>query len=187
MFWDVQSFPEAVDEGLEQRFVVRDCLENISIRRDISYRPLTQPCAAQPEYVTKKKTKQQRQKLVRMPFRILNDLHAQNLTPHAQWPGCSLGSLQFGQAVLWLYSLFFSHTNQEAITHAKVGCRIHSMTTPIAKAEVMQKGTYRDCRDRKHMQPWIKKAGGIWEWGVCEHNNFVFIRMYEHCNSNYNW
>lgn len=47
-----QAFPEAIDQGLEERFIVRDRLENVPISSDISNSPLTQTSAAQPENVT---------------------------------------------------------------------------------------------------------------------------------------
>jgi len=37
---------------LEERFIVRDCLENVPISSDIPNSPLTQTSAAQPENVT---------------------------------------------------------------------------------------------------------------------------------------
>lgn len=53
-----QAFPEAVNQGLEERFIVRDCLENVPISSDIPNSPLTQTSAAQPENVTENRDEQ---------------------------------------------------------------------------------------------------------------------------------
>lgn len=49
---DLQSFPEAIYEGLEERFIVGNSLEYVSICCHITDCPLTQPCATQTEDVT---------------------------------------------------------------------------------------------------------------------------------------
>lgn len=49
---DLQSFPEAVDQGLEQGFIVGYGLQYVSIRRHIADGPLAQTRTAQPEDVT---------------------------------------------------------------------------------------------------------------------------------------
>lgn len=46
-----QSFPEAVDEGLEEGLVVGDGLQDVPICSDVADGPLAQPGAAQPEDV----------------------------------------------------------------------------------------------------------------------------------------
>lgn len=43
---DLQSFPEAIDESLEEGFVVGNGLEYVSIRCHVADGPLAQPCAA---------------------------------------------------------------------------------------------------------------------------------------------
>lgn len=48
----VQALPVAIDEGLEQRFVVRDSLQYIAFTGHITDSPLAQPCTTQSEYVT---------------------------------------------------------------------------------------------------------------------------------------
>lgn len=53
---DLQSFPEAVDQGLEERFIVGNGLEYVSICGHITDGPLAQPGAAQSEYVTEEET-----------------------------------------------------------------------------------------------------------------------------------
>lgn len=47
-----QAFPEAVNQGLKERFIVWDCLENVPVSSDIPDSPLTQTSAAEPENVT---------------------------------------------------------------------------------------------------------------------------------------
>lgn len=54
---DSQSFPEAVDESLEEGFVVGDSLEDVSICCHITDGPLAQPRAAQTEDVTVEREK----------------------------------------------------------------------------------------------------------------------------------
>ena len=49
---DSQSFPEAVDEGLEEGLVVGDGLQDVAVRRHVPDGPLAEPRAAQPEDVT---------------------------------------------------------------------------------------------------------------------------------------
>lgn len=51
---DLQSFPEAVDQGLEQGLIVGYRLQYVSIRRHIADGPLAQARTAQPEDVTEK-------------------------------------------------------------------------------------------------------------------------------------
>lgn len=53
-----QAFPEAINQRLEERFIVRDCLENVPISSDIPNSPLTQTGTAQPENVTENREKQ---------------------------------------------------------------------------------------------------------------------------------
>lgn len=53
---DLQSFSEAIYEGLEEGFIVGNGLEDVSISRHVADGPLTQPCTAQTEDVTGKKT-----------------------------------------------------------------------------------------------------------------------------------
>lgn len=52
----LQSFPEAIDERLEERLVVGDRLEDVSIRRHVADGPLAQAGAAQSEDVTEEET-----------------------------------------------------------------------------------------------------------------------------------
>lgn len=54
---DLQSFPEAVDQGLEQGLIVGYRLQYVSIRRHIADGPLAQACAAQSEDVTEERKK----------------------------------------------------------------------------------------------------------------------------------
>lgn len=56
--FDLQSFPKAIDEGLEEGFVMRNGLQDVPISRDITDSPLAEPRTAQPEdiAVTKGKT-----------------------------------------------------------------------------------------------------------------------------------
>lgn len=49
---NLQSFPEAIYEGLEEGFIVGNGLENVSICCHVADRPLAQPCTAQSEDVT---------------------------------------------------------------------------------------------------------------------------------------
>ena len=51
----LQPFPEAIDEGLKEGFVVRNGLEYVSICCHIADRPLAQPRAAQSEDVTEER------------------------------------------------------------------------------------------------------------------------------------
>lgn len=48
----VQALPEAIDEGLEQRFVVGDGLQYVAIIGHIADGPLAKPCTAESEDVT---------------------------------------------------------------------------------------------------------------------------------------
>lgn len=48
----VQALPVAIDEGLEQRFVVGDGLQYVAIIGYIANGPLAQPCTTQSEDVT---------------------------------------------------------------------------------------------------------------------------------------
>lgn len=48
----IESFPEAIYEGLEERFVVGNGLEYVSICCHVTYGPLAQPCTTQSEDVT---------------------------------------------------------------------------------------------------------------------------------------
>ena len=59
---DLQSFPEAVYQGLEERFIVGNGLEYVSICGHITDGPLAQPGAAQSEYVTEEETEEMRRK-----------------------------------------------------------------------------------------------------------------------------
>ena len=52
---DLQSFPEAINEGLEKGFVVGNGLEYVSICCHIADSPLAQSRAAQPEDVTEER------------------------------------------------------------------------------------------------------------------------------------
>lgn len=58
LWFDLQSFPKAIDEGLEEGFVMRNGLQDVSISRDVTDSPLAKPCTAQSEdiAVTKSKT-----------------------------------------------------------------------------------------------------------------------------------
>lgn len=47
--YHLQSFPEAIDEGLEKGFVVRNGLQDVPIGRDVSDSPLAEARTAQPE------------------------------------------------------------------------------------------------------------------------------------------
>lgn len=49
---NLQSFSEAIYEGLEEGFIVGNGLEYVSIRCHVTDGPLAQPCAAQSEDVT---------------------------------------------------------------------------------------------------------------------------------------
>lgn len=57
----LQAFPAAIDECLEERFVVGDGLQDVPISSDIAYGPLAQARAAQPKDVTTQ-TERQREK-----------------------------------------------------------------------------------------------------------------------------
>lgn len=46
-----QALPAAVDQGLEQRLVVRDGLQDVAVAGDVADGPLAQPGAAQSEDV----------------------------------------------------------------------------------------------------------------------------------------
>lgn len=48
----VQALPVAVDEGLEQRFVVGDGLQYVAVTGHIANGPLAQSCTAESEDVT---------------------------------------------------------------------------------------------------------------------------------------
>lgn len=48
----VQALPEAINEGLEQRFVVGDGLQYVAITGHIADGPLAKPCTAESEDVT---------------------------------------------------------------------------------------------------------------------------------------
>ena len=48
----LQSFPEAIYEGLEERFIVRNGLQYVSICCHVADRPLAQPRTTQSEDVT---------------------------------------------------------------------------------------------------------------------------------------
>lgn len=52
---DLQSFPEAINEGLEEGFIVGNGLEYVSICRHVADGPLAQPCTAQSEDVTEER------------------------------------------------------------------------------------------------------------------------------------
>lgn len=52
---DLQSFPEAIYEGLEEGFIVGNGLEYVSICCHVADGPLAQPCAAQSEDVTEER------------------------------------------------------------------------------------------------------------------------------------
>lgn len=52
---DLQSFPEAIYEGLEEGFIVGNGLEYVSICCHVANGPLAQPCTAQSEYVTEER------------------------------------------------------------------------------------------------------------------------------------
>ncbi len=54
---DLQSFPEAIDEGLEEGFVVGNGLEYVSVCRHIADSPLAKSCTAQSEDVTEESDK----------------------------------------------------------------------------------------------------------------------------------
>lgn len=53
----VQALPVAINEGLEQRFVVGDGLQYIAFTGHITNGPLTQPGTTQPEDVTVRQKK----------------------------------------------------------------------------------------------------------------------------------
>lgn len=52
---DLQSFPEAIYEGLEKGFIVGNGLEYVSICCHVANGPLAQPCTAQSEDVTEER------------------------------------------------------------------------------------------------------------------------------------
>lgn len=56
--FDLQSFPKAIDEGLEKGLVMRNGLQDVPISRDVTDSPLSKPCTAQSKdiAVTKSKT-----------------------------------------------------------------------------------------------------------------------------------
>lgn len=54
---DLQSFPEAINEGLEEGFVVGNGLEYVSICCHVADGPLAQPCTAKSEDVTEERDK----------------------------------------------------------------------------------------------------------------------------------
>lgn len=54
---DLQSFPEAIYEGLEQGFIVGNGLEYVSICCHIADGPLAQPRTTQSEDVTEERDK----------------------------------------------------------------------------------------------------------------------------------
>lgn len=53
---DSQSLSVSINEGLEEWFVMGDGLQDVPVCRHIADRPLAQPSAAQPKYVTGTKT-----------------------------------------------------------------------------------------------------------------------------------
>ncbi len=53
----VQAFPVAINEGLEQRFVVGDSLQYVAIIGHIADGPLAQSCTTQSEDVTVRERK----------------------------------------------------------------------------------------------------------------------------------
>lgn len=54
---DLQSFPETINESLEEGFIMGNGLEYISICSHVANSPLAQSCAAQSEDVTEKRGK----------------------------------------------------------------------------------------------------------------------------------
>lgn len=48
----VQAFPAAIDEGLEQGFVVGDRLQDVAVLGDVADGPLAQPRTTQSEDIT---------------------------------------------------------------------------------------------------------------------------------------
>lgn len=54
---NLQSFPEAVDESLEEWLVVGNGLQDVSICSDIADGPLAQPCTAESENVAEVQNK----------------------------------------------------------------------------------------------------------------------------------
>lgn len=54
----LQSFPEAIYEGLKEGFIVGNGLEYVSICCHVADGPLAQPCTAQSEDVTEEKEQQ---------------------------------------------------------------------------------------------------------------------------------
>lgn len=54
----LQAFPAAIDECLEEWFVVGDGLQDVPISSDIADGPLAQARAAQPEDVTTEREEQ---------------------------------------------------------------------------------------------------------------------------------
>lgn len=56
--FDLQSFPKAIDEGLEEGFVMRNGLQDVPISCDVTDSPLAESRTAQSEdiAVTKSKT-----------------------------------------------------------------------------------------------------------------------------------
>lgn len=54
---DLQSFPEAIDKGLEKGFIVGNGLEYVSVCCHIANSPLAQPRTTQSKDVTEKTEK----------------------------------------------------------------------------------------------------------------------------------
>lgn len=54
----LQSFPEAVDECLEEGFIVGNGLQDIPVCSHVADGPLAQTSAAQPEYVATVQSRQ---------------------------------------------------------------------------------------------------------------------------------
>lgn len=55
MLLDLQSFPEAIYEGLEEGFIVGNGLEYVSICCHVADGPLAKPCTTQSEDVTEER------------------------------------------------------------------------------------------------------------------------------------
>lgn len=54
---DLQSFPKAIDEGLEEGFIMRNGLQDIPISCDVTNSPLAKPRTAQSENIAVTKRK----------------------------------------------------------------------------------------------------------------------------------
>lgn len=56
LWWDSQSLSVSINEGLEERFVMGDGLQDVPVSCHVADRPLAQPSAAQPENVAARET-----------------------------------------------------------------------------------------------------------------------------------